>query len=188
MGVGSSCYLFVHKPLYPPEAFQWPDAYVVKTDWYDVEWGNRLCKQEAIDGDFDDDLRGLRDIETLKRLLSEEKETEIVARCEQVGLKSPRVFAVEYLGDIKVQRWQKSQENKVFKSIRCDWSMEMGVSFWLTSMNDEKRSYWPRRTSVQECVETIMTNSTERLWRANRRAEGPAMSHLKVGEGYLHDV
>lgn len=149
--------LFVHKPLYPPRyVFERPDAFLLKTDWYDVEWGNRLCMQGAIDGRYDDDLAGLCDIETLKKLLSEEKETGIVARCAQVGLKSSRVFVVEDLGDIEVRRWLKRQDKQIFKSIRCDWSMEMGVSFWLTPITDKARSSLARKTSVQDCVEAVV--------------------------------
>lgn len=149
--------LFVHKPLYPlVDPFERPDAYLLKINWFDVEWGNRLCMQKAIDGHFDEDLKGLCDIETMKKMLLEEKETKMVARCEQVGLKSSRVFVVEFLGDIQVRRWLNCQDNKIFGSIRCDWSMEMGVSFWLTPVSDETRSSCARKTSVQECVEAVM--------------------------------
>ena len=150
--------LYVHDPLYPNRLgpFGRPYAFLVKTNWHDVEWGYRLSLQEALDGSFDDDLYGKCDVDLTKKLLAEEEETRVAPKCQAVGLKSSRVFVLDYLGDIQISRWLTKQTKKIFKTVHCNWNADDGVSFWLTPKNDEEVYYRTRKTNIRECVESVI--------------------------------
>ena len=145
--------LFVHKPRVPLKPFERPVAFLMKTSFFDSLWQYRMSLQDVEHGKFDDVFRGC-DLAYTKKLLSEMDEKPVM--CRFVGLKSSRADVLDHLGDIQLTRWLRRQESSTFNDISCNWSNSDTVSFWLTPTKDEVHPSRAKKTSIRECVETLL--------------------------------
>ena len=149
---GQDVDLYVHEPRVPSKLFERPQAFLVKTNFYDPGWQYRMSWKNTLDGDFDDVLCGC-DLALTKRLLLEYDEREVM--CQWVGLKSSRVDVLDHLGDIQLNRWLQRQDSKLFQALSCNWCNSDSVSFWLIPSKNED-NWRVRKTSIQECVHTLL--------------------------------
>ena len=154
-GLDVSLYVYDHLFAYQSRPFQRAHSYYVKTNWANEGWEDRMLSA-AMEGRFDDELRGICDLEALKRLLHRTKDDEAPLLTSTVGLNSARLCMADHLGDMMLQRWVSGQKDRKWKSVQCIWDRDDGVAFWLTPPLDTSSEYRPTKSSVRDCCTSIV--------------------------------
>ena len=102
-GLDVSLYVYDHLFATRSIPFQRADSYYVKTNWANEGWEDRMIVA-AMKGRFDGELRGICDLEKMKRLLPRKEDDEGPLLTSTMGLNSATLCMFDYLGDITIQR------------------------------------------------------------------------------------
>lgn len=120
--------LFVHEPIDQRtwDVFERPAAYYIQTNVEDYQQMDKYIMQQALDGLYDNEFDPCC-MQTLKRRLVQELRSyddddtfEESLKCRQVGIKSERVYVLDHLKDIMVNRWLKLRGKERWASVTLE--------------------------------------------------------------------
>lgn len=154
-GLDISLYVYDHLFADESRPFERAHSYYVKTSQRDTEWED-LILNAALEGRFDDELRGSCDLEAMKQLLPRRENDKGPLMTSTLGLKSARLYVRDHLGDITIRRWVSRRQDCKWKSIQCNWDRDDGMAFWVTSPTDERNEYLYARTTVRDCCTILV--------------------------------
>ena len=120
--------LFVHEPIDQRtwDVFERPAAYYIQTNVEDHQQMDEFNIQQALDGLYDDEFDPCC-IQALKcRLVQElrsyddDDKFEESLKCHQVAIKSKRLYVLDHLKDIMVERWLKIRGKEQWASVTLE--------------------------------------------------------------------
>ena len=121
--------LFVHEPIDQRtwDVFERPAAYYIQTGVEDHQQMDEFIMRQALDGLFDNEFDPCC-VQTLKRRLVQGLRTyedvddsfKQSLKCRQLGIKSKRVYFLDHLKDIMVDRWLKIRGKERWASVTLE--------------------------------------------------------------------